>query len=244
MLHALLRRGAAVCTGPLILLFAASLLAGNATPVGTLHCNGDVFVGGEAAHSQAVLYSGDQVNTLEGRATISLTRGDLMVMGRQSTADLQDSPYGYWVGLKKGQFAWTVSGQRAVRVEADGLTLSPAGSFPSLAQVALRGDGSLTIAVLRGKVSVADLRAEPIVVSAGQVLTVSPRLAQGEQSKPVGTGAHGKMTLGEKLRTFRIGGLSHNVSAALVVGVVGAATATAIAVPLTVGTEPASPSAP
>jgi hypothetical protein len=53
------------------------------------------------------------------------------------------------------------------------------------------------------------------------------------------------MTLGDKLRTFRIGGLSHGASLAVVVGVIGGAAAAAIAVPLVVGDEEeVSPSAP
>jgi hypothetical protein len=53
------------------------------------------------------------------------------------------------------------------------------------------------------------------------------------------------MTVGEKLRTFRIGGLSHNASVALIVGVVGGATAAAIAIPLALDDEaPVSPSQP
>jgi hypothetical protein len=53
------------------------------------------------------------------------------------------------------------------------------------------------------------------------------------------------MTLGEKLRTFRIGGLSHGASVALMVGILGGTTAAAIAIPLTVGDEePISPSQP
>jgi hypothetical protein len=52
------------------------------------------------------------------------------------------------------------------------------------------------------------------------------------------------MTLGEKLRTFRIGGLSHQASVALV-AVIAAGAATAITVPLVVGEEEVvSPSVP
>jgi len=69
------------------------------------------------------------------------------------------------------------------------------------------------------------------------VITVNPRLAQAQQSKPIGTGAHGKMTLGEKLRTFKIGNLSHGASVAILGGALAGATAAAVIVPLTVGQE-------
>jgi hypothetical protein len=108
----------------------------------------------------------------------------------------------------------------------------------------MHADGSLVVAVHRGKVSIADLRPDAVVVSAGQLITIDPRLAQAQQTKPAGTGAHGKMTVGEKLRTFRIGGLSHQASVALV-AVIAAGAATAITVPLVVSEEEVvSPSVP
>jgi hypothetical protein len=71
--------------------------------------------------------------------------------------------------------------------------------------------------------------------SASLLLKGTSPLMQAEQSKPIGTGAHGKMTLPEKANTFRIGSLSHSASVALMVVVIGGLIATAIIVPLSVG---------
>jgi hypothetical protein len=244
MHHAFSRRSTSVWLSLLLVLPVLTLSAASLAPLGTLRCDGVVYVGGETARPGSVIYSGDQLRTAEGRATISLPRGDLMVLDRQSSAALRRSPEGLSVGLEKGRVIWALAAQAPFRVQADGLTVSPRGAFPSLAEVAMRGDGSLVVAVHRGKISIADLRAEPVVVSAGQLITISPRLSQAGQSKPVGTAAHGKMTLGEKLRTFRIGGLSHQASVAVTAGILGGAAATSIAVPLAVGQEEISPSKP
>jgi hypothetical protein len=245
MHHAFSRRGAPVWLSLLLVLPILTLSAASLAPLGTLRCDGVVYLGGETARPGSVIYSGDELRTAEGRATITLSRGDLMVLDRESSAALRRSAEGLSVGLNRGRILWALATQSPLRVQADGLTVSPSGTFPSVGEVATRGDGSLVVAVHRGKISVADLRAEPVVVSAGQLITISPRVSQSEQTKPVGTGAHGKMTLGEKLRTFRIGSLSHQASVAVMTVVFGSAAATAIAVPLTVGQEKEiSPSVP
>jgi len=245
MHHAFSRRGAPVWLSLLLGLPILALSAASLAPLGTLRCDGVVYLSGETARPGSVIYSGDQLRTAEGRASITLSRGDLMVLDRESSAALRRSAEGLSVGLDKGRILWALTTQSPLRVQADGLTVSPSGAFPSVAEVAMHGDGSLVVAVHRGKISVADLRAEPVVVSAGQLITISPRVSQSEQTQPIGTGAHGKMTLGEKLRTFRIGSLSHQASLAVMTGVIGGAAATAIIVPLTVGQEKEiSPSVP
>jgi len=244
MLYASLRRGLAVCLSFFLAFPVGMLPAASSTPVGTLRFEGIVYLGGERAHTDSVLYSGDHLRTADGRATISLPRGELLVLGKNSTVAFERSRGGLLVGLEKGQLALAASPQLPVRVETDGLTVSPTGTFPGLAEVALREDGSVAVAVRRGTMAVANLRAEPVIVAAGELLTVSPRLAQAEKSRPVGTAAHGKMTLGEKLRTFRIGRLSHAASVGVLAGIIGGAAAAAIIVPLTVGEEKVSPSAP
>jgi len=245
MYAAFSRRGASAWLSVLLVLGVATLPAASLDPLGTLRCEGVVYVGGDVVRPGSVIYSGDEVKTAEGRATISLPRGNLMVLDQQSSAVLQRVGEGFAVGLDRGRVLWSLAKQVPLRVQADGLAVSPVGAFPSLAEVAMRADGSLVVAVHRGKMSVMDLRAEPVGVSAGQFIIISPRVAQAGESKPVGTGAHGKMTLGEKLRTFRIGSLSHQASLAVVAGILGGATATAIVVPLTVGQEEEiSPSGP
>ncbi len=246
MLESFFRRGLAVGLS-ILLVVPSGAVAAAPTPVGTVFSTGAVYLGGETLHSNAAIYSGDTVRTLQGRATVALARGGLMLLERDSMAAFERQGEMFAVTLQRGNLMLSASSKVPLRVDADGLILTPAGSFPSLTEVAMLGDGSLRVVVHQGGMSVANLRAEPVVVPAGQLLTVAPRLAQaqGEGSKPIGTGAHGKMTLGEKLRTFRIGGLSHAASVGLVAGFFGGAVATAIAIPLVVGEEEQiSPSVP
>jgi hypothetical protein len=246
MVDAYFRRSVAVLLSWLLVLPVGTLSAATPTPVGALRSEGTVYLGQDAVSRSSVIYSGDTLRTGEGRAAITLPRGNLVVLGHNSAAALTRTPEAVTVGLEKGQLALASSSQLPLRIQADGLTISPTGSFPTLAEIALLDDGTLRLGVRRGKISVAHLRPEPVVLSAGQLLTVKPRLAQSQKSEPIGTGAHGKMTLGEKLRTFRIGGLSHGASVAIVAGIIGGAATAAIVVPLTVGDEeePVSPSVP
>jgi len=245
MVHSSWKRGALRMGGLLLTLAAFAYAAGNSASLGTLRIDGSVYVGEEKAHAETVLYSGDRITTSEGHAVVSLSSGPRVVMDRDSSAALTSSTGGLILGVEKGRLALLSDPKSPLQVETDGLRLSPSSTFPTLAEISMLNDGSLTIAVHKGAISVQDLRAEPLEVAAGRIITISPRL--GQQTEPknqsVGTGAHGKMTLGEKLRTFHIGHLSHAASAAIVGGGVVAGAATAIIVPLTVGEE-SSPTTP
>ncbi len=263
MTYTCLRRAGAVCLSVLLLLVPTpALTAGSGAALGTAQGEGPFFLSDQAVESTSVVFSGDQVRTGKARATVSFKRSGVVVVGRDSTVRFLSAEPSTTVALDKGRLALSTSPANPVRVESSGLAVTPSASFPALAEIALGPDGSLVVAVRRGSFSVAQLRGELVEVAAGQVLTVNAPLARADngsaqggesqggtaqtaQSEPVGTGAHGKMTVGEKLRTFRIGGLSHNASVALIVGVVGGATAAAIAIPLALDDEaPVSPSQP
>lgn len=224
--------------------FMSPLQAAASSPVGTLQCEGKVYLGSDLARSSSVVYAGDRLRIDEGRATLSFPRGDLLVVTAHSDVTLQNAADGYLVKLEKGHLVFATPSKSAVLVETDGLILAPQGNTNGLAEIALRGDGSVVVAVQRGAISVAHLRKEPVIVESGKILTVSRSQDQPKQAQQPGTGAHGKPTLAERLRTFRIDGLTHNASVALlVVGVGGAATA-AVVVPISIREAPVSPSAP
>lgn len=258
MSHNGLRCPGAVCLSMLLLLVPVPALAG-AAPVGTAHGEGTFLVDGQAVRTLSVVYFGDEVRTEKTQASVTLEGGSLVVLGQDSSVRFVPARNSTGVALEKGQLALSTPPKSTVHVQSSGLTLAPSAAVASLAEISLRADGSLVVAVHRGGLAVSNLREKPVDLGAGQVLTVNPRLGkadngsgeQGEsqagaaQTEPVGTGAHGKMTLGEKLRTFRIGGLSHGASVALMVGILGGITAAGIAIPLTVGDEqPISPSQP
>lgn len=255
-----LRRQGAVCMSMLLLLLPVPTLAGpGAAPVGTAHGEGTFLLDGQIVRTLSVVYSGDQLRTEKTQASVNLQGGSLVVLGQESSVRFMSAQNATGIALEKGRLALSTPPKSSVHVLGSGLRFAPSATVSSLAELTLRADGSLIVAVHRGGLAVSDLREKPVEIAAGQVLTVNPRLGnadngsgkQGEsqagsaQTEPVGTGAHGKMTLGEKLRTFRIGGLSHGASVALMVGILGGTTAAAIAIPLTVGDEePISPSQP
>lgn len=242
MVQAFFRRGAALVLSLQVCLLAEPLRAVTSNPIGLVQTDGVVRLGEEIVRAASVVYSGDRLSTQEGRATISLARSDLLVFDRNSGAAFRKSSEGTFIGLEKGKLSLASSGQLPIQVETDGLTLSPAGTLPSLSEIALSGDGSILVAVHRGTISVGNLGTVPVVLTAGQMLTVNPRLAQSQQT--VGTGARGKMTLGEKLRTFRIGRLSHAASLGVAVVAIGGAAAAAIILPMALKGSRLSPSTP
>ena len=230
--------------GLLLALATLSYAAAGSASLGTLRIDGSVYVGGEKASAETALFSGDRITTSDGHATVSLSSGHRVVMDRDSSAALTSSTGSITLGIEKGRLALLSNPKSALQVETDGLRLSPSSTFPTLAEISMLKDGSLTIAVHKGAILVQDLRAEPVEVAAGRIITISPRLGQQTepQGQPIGTGAHGKKTLGEKLRTFHFGHLSHAASAAIVGGALVGGTAAAIIVTQT--GEESSPATP
>jgi len=239
MFQASRRSVAALGLGLPLMLLAIPLRADSSRALGTLRSASTVQLDRLPARGECTLYSGDRVSTEASPATVSFRRGDLLVLDRQSRAMFQLTEGGLVVDLERGALSFSASSADDARVESDGLTFIRTGSFPSLAEVALRDDGSVVLAVRRGTVAVRNLRPEPVVVQAGQYLRVGPPGAQ-----VVGTGAHGKQTFGERVRTFQIGGLSHAASVGILGGTVGVFAAAAIAVPLATQPKKASPAAP
>jgi len=175
-----------------------------ATLLGTLRCQGAVYLNGYPADSGTSVYSGDQVKTGEGQAVISLTKGEVVTPGRRTEVSLKVAEGRLALSLSQGQLAWAVAATRLARVEADGLEFSPAASLRSSAEIALRDDGSLVMAVRRGKISVGLLRSYPVVVSAGEVLLVDPRPA-GPSRELSGVSAEGpSVTPEQPPRAYRI----------------------------------------
>ena len=245
MLNSSRKRGALRVGGVLLALATFSYGAASSASLGTLRIDGSVYVGGEKASAETALFSGDRITTSDGHAVVSLASGHRVVMDRDSSAALTSSTGSLTLGMEKGRLAFLSDPKSRLQVATDGLRLSPSSTFPTLAEISMLKDGSLTIAVHKGAVSVHDLRAEPVEVAAGSIITISPRLGQQTEpkSQPVGMGAHGKMTLSEKLRIFHIGHLSHTASATIVGGALVGGAATAIIVTQTGGGE-SSPATP
>jgi hypothetical protein len=221
------------------MVVAIPLRAELSRAVGTLRSDSTFQLDKLSARGACMLYSGDQVSTEASPATVSFRRGDLLVLDRHTRAMFQMTEGGLVVNLENGALSFRASSADSAQVESEGLTFTRSGSFPSLAEVALRDDGSVVLTVRRGAIAVRNLRPELVVVEAGHYLQVSR-----PQAQEVGTGAHGKRTFGEKLRSFQIGSLSHAASIVVLGGAVGAAAAAGIAIPLATEGGKASPSDP
>jgi len=237
------RSGLAAAVGLLLVLSGSSLQAGALPALGSLHASGAVYLGPDAAPQGSTIYSGDRLRTAEGEAAISLPRVGVLVLSRQSALSFRGSSSGPSVSLDRGKLSFTLSTQGAFQLESDGIVFSSVGSFPSIGEVALADDGSILLAVRQGSVAVGNLQRQRVLLRAGEMLTINPRVAQSGQSQTVGTGAHGKATIGDKLRTFRIGPLGHAASAVVVIGGLGAVVAAGTWV-VASGPTPVSPSSP
>lgn len=237
MAHSLLVRGASLSLTVSLMLPAFVAAAGPA-PLGTLRAAGVVYVESTAVPTESSLFSGDRVRTEDGRASLALPHGSSVLFERTSSAILQKTAEGLSIGLEKGRLTFTSNPQTPIQVKTAGMALLPAGKFPSLAEVAMMGDGSMLLAVHRGAVSVRNAQEEPIVVKAGNFISVRPQTVR--QNETPGTAAHGSKTAGQKAQGIH---LSHGASMVLIGGIV-VATAAAVAIPLAVNNEEASPSTP
>ncbi len=241
MAQSLLVRGASLLLSIFLLLPSFAAAAGSA-PLGTMRSEGAVFVDSSRVPGQSSLFSGDRVVTTDGRAAISLPHGSSVLIDPASSAAIQNSPSGLTVGLTKGRVTVNSLPQAPIRIEAERLTVTSEGSFPSLAEVAVLANGSVSLAVHRGTMILRSGNEDPITVKAGRMIAVNPGL-QKEQTP--GTAAHGGKTAGQAANGIHIGSLSHGATMAVIGGLV-VGTAAAIAIPLAVNNDntPASPSAP
>jgi len=237
--HSLLDRGASISLS-LFLLLPAFAAAAAPAPLGTLRSNGSVFVDTNVVPAASSLFSGDRVRTEEGRASLTLPHGSSVIIERSSTAVLQKTSGGLSIGLEKGRLTFNSNPQAPIQVEVGEMALLPTGKFPSVAEVAMLGNGSMLLSVHRGIVSVRNAQEEPIVVKAGNSLTVGRQGVQQDQTP--GTAAHGSNTAGQAVHGMH---LSHAASIA-VIGVAVVATATAVGIAVAANDEeaPASPSTP
>jgi len=106
---------------------------------------------------------------------------------------------------------------------------------PTLSEAGPEVGGNLLATLQPRDFATSSMFVDSAVQSAEELLTIRPVLQQAQQSAPIGTGAHGKMTAGEKVGTFRIGRLSHGASVVVMGALVVATIAVAVVVPLTVG---------
>ena len=226
-------------------LLPTIMIAAGPAPLGSVRCEGAVYVGAAKVPSDTALFSGDRVVTKDGRATLSLAHGSRLLIGRDTAAAISSSEAGLTLGLERGHITFRSNPLAPIQVETSGLSLAPQGKYPSLADVALLSGGTVSVSVHRGAVAVRNLRAEPVVVRAGSSISINPLLAADETPKgnTPGTAAHGGKTAGQTLKGFKIGNLSHSASVAVVGGLV-AATAAAVAIPLALDDEPSIPASP
>jgi hypothetical protein len=242
MAHSLLVRGASFALSVFLLLPAFAAAAGSA-PLGTLRSDGAVYVESTKVPTESALFSGDRVSTVDGRALLSLPHGSSFMIDRATSAVLHGDSQGFTIGLEKGRLTLNSNPLAPLQVETAGLTMTSAGRFPSLAEVAMLADGSVSLSVHRGAIVVRNASEQPIVIKAGNFITVGPQTLQKDQTP--GTAAHGSKTASQAAKGIRLGSLSHGASVAVVGGLV-AVTAAAIAIPLAVNNNstPASPSVP
>jgi ferric-dicitrate binding protein FerR (iron transport regulator) len=239
MTHSLLVRGASFALSVSLLLPALAAAAGSA-PLGTLRSEGAVYVDSSLVPAQSSLFSGDRVATADGRASISLAHGSSVLLDRASSVALSNTLTGLRVGLVKGRVTFNTNPRAPIQVETAGLTVVAAGQFPSLAEVAMLADGSVSLAVHRGSMLVRSAGEESAVVTAGKAITVGPQAVRKAQTP--GTAAHGGKTVGQAAQGVH---LSHGASMVLI-GAVVVATAAAIAIPIAVSDDetPVSPAVP
>ena len=212
----------------LSILAVSPLIAVGGEHVGVVQSSGAVYLDNSAVKAGTEIMSGDRLETSSTSATVALPMGSMVLLEPRSAVTMSRLPDGVHISLDRGSVAYSAAASEGVRIQADGVTVSPKSAGEGTGEMALNADGSLHLAVRSGSMLVADLQADPVTVRAGQFINVSPRAAQNDRA---GTAAGGKLSSSQKARSFQIGSLSHNASVALILIIAGGiATGIALAV--------------
>ena len=189
----------------------APAFAGSAV-VGTLAGSQNATVEGLSPQPSSTIFAGQHLQVKDGAAVVATGGGARMVFGRNTNASFPSVQDGVAVQLEQGDVALYIpSGNASVRVNAGTVLVTPVSGFPTICQLAMRGD---FVGVVSKKGS---LRVEgngaPIDVPEGGNITIRIKAAGTPQGVPAGTNA-GRASSG--------GGPSILTVAALAAGVTGA----------------------
>jgi trimeric autotransporter adhesin len=129
------------------------MLAGSAA-VGSIAGSRNATLSGEALVPNTTIFSGDTLQVKDGVAVVALDAGNRMVFGRETEASFLREAKNVTVMLSRGNVSMYHPGASVgVAVKAGDVTVSPAGGYKTLGEVAML-DGSLVVTAKQGTLEV------------------------------------------------------------------------------------------
>jgi trimeric autotransporter adhesin len=129
------------------------MLAGSAA-VGSIAGSRNATLSGEALVPNTTIFSGDTLQVKDGVAVVALDAGNRMVFGRETEASFLREAKNVTVMLSRGNVSMYHPGASVgVAVKAGDVTVSPAGGYKTLGEVAML-DGSLVVTAKQGTLQV------------------------------------------------------------------------------------------
>jgi len=196
-------------------MMACAPAFGGSRVVGTLAGSMNATVEGLSPEPSATIFAGQHLRVKDGEAVVATATGVRLIFGRNTSAWFPSAQDEVAVQLEQGDVSvYVPSGGPRLRVNAGGVSLTPVGGFPTLCQLAMRGD-FIGVVSRKGAVRM-EGNGAPVEVPAGKEITIRTRNAASPQGAPAGSGGS----------TARAGGGGGGPSvltvAALAAGVTGA----------------------
>ena len=166
------------------------MLAGSAA-VGSIAGSRNATLSGEALVANTTVFSGDHLQVRDGVAVVALEAGNRMVFGRETEASFLREARNVTVLLSRGNVSMYHPGtSESVAVKAGGVTVSPAGGYKTLGEVAMV-DGRLVVTAKQGNLQVERQgRTEQVMEGKTVTLPVTAAAAVPSPAAPPDGNAH------------------------------------------------------
>ena len=152
-------------------------LAGSAV-IGSVAGSMNATVGGQSLLPNTTIFSGDSLQVRDGVAVVAVGNNSRVIFGRNTVASFLRDSNQVTVLLSQGSVSMLhPTNGSAVRVKAANFSITPAGGFKTLGEVAML-NGSVVVTAKDGALQV-DGNGGSKNVAQGQTVVLSPKTAHG-----------------------------------------------------------------
>ena len=153
-------------------------LAGSAV-IGSVAGSMNATVGGQSLLPNTTIFSGDSLQVRDGVAVIAVGNNSRVIFGRDTVASFLRDSNQVTVLLSQGSVSMLhPTDGSAVRVKAGNVSITPAGGFKTLGEVAML-NGSVVVTAKDGALQV-DGNGSTKNVAKGQTIVLSPKTADNK----------------------------------------------------------------
>jgi len=187
------RRGLPFVALILVLLLGTPPLLGGSTVVGTVAGGNNAMVGEQALVPNATLFSGDSLQVNDGSAIVSMPKGSLVVLGRNTSASFERATDQVTVALSRGTVSMMHPADGTpLCVKIGSVSVIPGKGFKAQGDVSIVNN--LVLVTAKEGSLVVQGADRPAEVKKGKTITIK-NVAQDGQVGAAGGAAHISMHL-------------------------------------------------